>query len=71
MTLERQHFGNRDQPYSRRLLRRLMSEVISLREQVAQAELEQGHYRVPLEDRGKASDRQGWAAKSSSSTADA
>ena len=59
MTSVRRNFGDRDQPFSARLLRRLMSEVISLREKVAQAELEQGHYRAPLEDHDKALGRSG------------
>ena len=44
MTLERRKTAGLDDKLATASLEKLMSEVISLREKVAQAELQQGHY---------------------------
>jgi hypothetical protein len=50
MTLQRQKTdGLDDKLATASELEKLMSEVISLREKVAQAELQQGHYAAPLD----------------------
>ena len=51
MISEQQNASNCDQTYSASQLKQLMSEVISLREKVAQAELERNRYGAATEKR--------------------
>jgi hypothetical protein len=57
MTEERRKFGDRDGPDSAHQLRRLMSEVVSLREKVAQAELATHRYGLLNGDEAELRDR--------------